>query len=143
MTNERDEDFWYGPGWPDLRQELVKLCLRHADELLETLADPTAGKDRIEEACRAWFDAAGHAIVALLKARPAATRWRHALGLLILPQHLAASLAKDRVLRSGGDEERRRAALVVGLGVLVAAIAGFRFLSLNRTRLQREADRAA
>ena len=36
-----------------------------------------------------------------------------------------------------------RAALVVGIGVVVAALAGFRFLRRNRTRLQREADRAA
>ena len=51
MAYERDEDFWYGPGWPDLRSQLVKLCLRHADNFLEILANPAIDCEGIEKSC--------------------------------------------------------------------------------------------
>lgn len=112
---ERDEEHWYVPGWPDLRRELVKLCLRHADDLLEVLADPAAGDDRVGEACGAWFGAVARAAEALRGARPEATRWGHAMRLLVASEDLARALTTDRVLRRDGDEEDRRAALVVVL----------------------------
>jgi hypothetical protein len=115
MADERDERHWYGGwGWVDLRRELGKLALRHADDVLDALADGVADEAALERACRAWVEAtARDAQARAVAGSRKAALWTHAVSLLGAPQALAAVLARDRALRREGG--RREGALVVCL----------------------------
>ena len=52
-------------------------------------------------------------------------------------------LRRVRAGTRGGSPVRTRAGVLIALSVIVAAIAGFRFILHNRSQLQREADQFA
>ena len=93
---ERDERYWYGEGWRQLRRNLVRLCLNESVDLLDVLCTEKIPPDDIERAVRVFVDRILSAIDKRARATPHADIWRHSLRLLALPDALGDALIKQR-----------------------------------------------
>ena len=93
---ERDERFWYGEGWRQLRRNLVRLCLIESGDLLDVLCMAEARQDNIDRSVHAFVDRVLSSIDERARATSQTDMWRHSLRLLALPRALSDALIKQR-----------------------------------------------
>lgn len=92
----RDERYWYGSGWPELRSNLVRLCLEESGELLDVVMAEDAGDSGIEGAVVRFVDHMLLTIQQRLDANRSADRWHHSLRLMVEPGRLAKALIRQQ-----------------------------------------------
>lgn len=93
---ERDERYWYGTGWPELRRNLNRLCLQESGALLDVILKEDVGDDEIETAVARFVEHVLAMIQKRLDAHPTADRWHHSLRLLAKPEKLVSAVIKQQ-----------------------------------------------
>ncbi len=93
---ERDERYWYGTGWPELRRNLNRLCLQESGELLDVVLTEDVGDDEIEAAVVRFIDHVLAMIRKRLDAHPSAERWHHSLRLMAKSEELVKAVIKQQ-----------------------------------------------
>lgn len=109
---ERDERYWYGEGWRNLRRNLVRLCLQESGDLLNVLCAENAASTDVDQAVHVFVDRILVAISEHTRLTPHADIWRHSLRLLAMPDALSSGLRRQKEQFSSANRDHDPVAML-------------------------------